>query len=129
MRSTALCLFRLFASWPMFQRDATHSGRVHDASTDGQLLSLSTRALAGSGKNLIAGFIVQGSGSKFSCCAASGPRWPSSSWPIRSPIRRSPLRNFPSGLTARQRQLGLRRRWQQIIAATATVGAFHLPVR
>ena len=118
----------IVASWPMFQRDATHSGRVRDASADGQLLSLSTRALAGSGKNLIAGFIVQGAGSKVLLLRGIGPMLApfGVANPLADPMLT--LKLFPSGSTVDANDnWGSSDFVRQIIAATSDVGAFSLP--
>ena len=117
-----------FARWPMFQRDATHSGRVPDASTAGQLMSLSTRALAGSGKNLIAGFNVQGSGSEVLLLRGIGPAL--AGFLVANPLADPTLtlKNFPSGLTARfNDNWGSAGDASQIMAASKAVGAFSLP--
>jgi outer membrane protein assembly factor BamB len=118
----------IVASWPMFQRNATHSGRVRDASTDGQLLSLSTRALAGSGKNLIAGFIVQGSGSKVLLLRGIGPTL--AQFGVAGPLADPTLtlKIFPSGFI-----VGGNDNWgsagdaRQIVDDSAAVQAFPLP--
>jgi hypothetical protein len=117
-----------FSRWPMFQRDATHSGRVPDAGTAGQLLSLSTRALAGSGKNLIAGFIVQGSGSEVLLLRGIGPAL--AGFLVANPLADPTLtlKMFPSGFTLRANDnWGSEGDGSQIIAATDAVKAFPLP--
>jgi outer membrane protein assembly factor BamB len=121
-------LLSIVASWPMFQRDATHSGRVRDASADGQLLSLSTRALAGSGKNLIAGFIVQGAGSKVLLLRGIGPTL--AQFTVANPLADPTLtlKNFPSGFTVLANDnWGSAGDARQIIDASTAVGAFALP--
>ena len=61
------------SSWPMLNRDATHSGRANAATAGAYLVNLSTRALAGGGANLIAGFVVQGQAAKRYLIRAVGP--------------------------------------------------------
>ena len=48
-----------YSSWPAFRRDIRHTGRALATNTGGQLVNISTRAQAGAGRNLIAGFVVQ----------------------------------------------------------------------
>ncbi|MGH7956450.1 MAG: PQQ-binding-like beta-propeller repeat protein, partial [Opitutaceae bacterium] len=48
-----------YSSWPAFRRDIRHTGRAFQPNTGGQLVNISTRAQAGAGRNLIAGFVVQ----------------------------------------------------------------------
>jgi outer membrane protein assembly factor BamB len=86
-----------FSSWPMLQRDAMHSGRAHDASTDGQFVSLSTRAQVGPGNSLIAGFIVGGSGNKALLLRGIGPSL--TQYRVAAPLADPTLtyNRFPSG--------------------------------
>ena len=116
-----------FASWPMLQREATHSGRVHDASTDGQFLSLATRAQVAPGMNLIAGFIMQGGGSKNLLLRGIGPALTQFgvAIPLADPTLALDL--FPSGFTLRGNDnWGSEDDGSQIIAASAAVQAFPL---
>jgi outer membrane protein assembly factor BamB len=61
------------SSWPAFRRDLRHTARVVRTGTGGQLVNISTRALAGPGRNLIAGFIVQAADQKAFLVRAVGP--------------------------------------------------------
>ena len=118
----------VFASWPMFQREATHSGRAHDASTDGQLISLSTRAQVGPDKNLIAGFTMRGNRSKNLLLRGIGPAL--AQFGVAGPLADPTLalKLYPSGFTLRANDnWGSEGDGQQIIDATAVVGAFLLP--
>jgi outer membrane protein assembly factor BamB len=62
-----------FSSWPAFRRDIRHTGRVPAASTAGRLVNISTRAQAGAGRNLIAGFVVQAPQGRAYLIRAVGP--------------------------------------------------------
>lgn len=62
-----------FASWPMFRRNALHTGQALVTHPDGRLLNLSTRARGGAGSNLIAGFVLQGTDPKYYLLRAVGP--------------------------------------------------------
>jgi outer membrane protein assembly factor BamB len=117
-----------FSSWPMLQRDATHSGRAHDASTDGQLLSLSTRAQVAPGNNLIAGFVVGGSGNKALLLRGIGPSL--TGFRVAAPLADPTLayKSFPSGVT-----LQFNDNWapvddlgNNIVDISKAVGAFAL---
>jgi outer membrane protein assembly factor BamB len=118
-----------FASWPMFQRNATHSGRVHDASTNGQFMSLSTRAQVEPGKNLIAGFVVGGNGNKALLLRGIGPTL--TGFGVANPLADPTLtyNSFPSGFT-----LQFNDNWvpeddvgNNIVDISKAVGAFSLP--
>jgi outer membrane protein assembly factor BamB len=61
------------SSWPAFRRDVRHTGRAVAPSTGGKLVNISTRALAGPGRNLIAGFVVQAADKKAFLVRAVGP--------------------------------------------------------
>lgn len=54
-----------YSSWPAFRRDLKHTGRSVNATGEGQLANISTRARAGAGNTLIAGFFVQGTPASF----------------------------------------------------------------
>ena len=62
-----------YSSWPMFRHDAVHAGVRAATSTGGRLVNLSTRAPAGGGANLIAGFVVTGSAPKNFLLRGIGP--------------------------------------------------------
>jgi outer membrane protein assembly factor BamB len=63
-----------FSSWPMFQHDAAHTGRVTSAlAPGGRLVNLATLAPKGEGANLIMGFVIQGTTSKYYLVRAVGP--------------------------------------------------------
>ena len=47
------------SSWPAFRRDTRHTARVRPTNNGGQLINISSRAQAGGGRNLIAGFVIQ----------------------------------------------------------------------
>lgn len=47
------------SSWPAFRRDIRHTAQAVAHNNGGQLVNLSTRAQAGDGRNLIAGFVAQ----------------------------------------------------------------------
>ena len=61
------------ASWPMLHHDVTHTSRARAATGGAYLVNLSTYAQAGGSANLIAGFVVQGSGTKRFLLRAVGP--------------------------------------------------------
>jgi outer membrane protein assembly factor BamB len=48
----------LYSSWPAFRRDLRHTALGVATNGGGQLVNISTRAQAGAGRNLIAGFVV-----------------------------------------------------------------------
>ena len=62
-----------FSSWSMLHHDALHSGRTRATGGGAYLINLSTRAQAGAGANLIAGFVVRGSAAKKFLLRAVGP--------------------------------------------------------
>lgn len=62
-----------YSNWPMFRRDALHSGWAQPRSRGGRLINLSTLAVAGGTTNLIAGFAIDGSASKHYLIRAVGP--------------------------------------------------------
>jgi hypothetical protein len=62
-----------YASWPMLGQDILHSGRAVVPVRGGRLINLATRGPAGPGTNLIAGFVVQGTGLKPLLIRAVGP--------------------------------------------------------
>lgn len=47
-----------YSGWPGFRRDTRHSAQMVVPNTDAYLVNLSTRAQAGGGRNLIAGFVA-----------------------------------------------------------------------
>lgn len=47
------------SSWPAFRRNLRNTAQAVASNTGGQLVNISTRAQAGGGRNLIAGFVVQ----------------------------------------------------------------------
>ena len=49
-----------YSPWPSFRRDMMHNARMPAATREGQLANIATRARAGGGNHLIAGFVVQG---------------------------------------------------------------------
>ena len=59
--------------WPMFRRDAVRSGQVPAPADGGLLVNLATRAQAGNGVPLIAGFVTKGEGTKHYLVRAIGP--------------------------------------------------------
>lgn len=62
-----------YSSWPMLNREPTHQSRSSDPVTGGRLVNLATRGQAGGGVNLIAGFVLQGTGAKNLLVRAVGP--------------------------------------------------------
>ncbi len=62
-----------FSSWPMFHGDSSHRGAVAPPQGEGRLINLSTRAALSSSTNLIAGFVVRGTTTKFYMVRAVGP--------------------------------------------------------
>lgn len=65
--------FSQYSSWPMFSRDLLHEGLATNPVRGGRLVNLGTRGQAGPGLNLIAGFVLQGAGSKPLLLRAVGP--------------------------------------------------------
>ena len=49
-----------YSSWPAFRRTMSHSGRARAINTGTQLANIATRAQAGEERNLVAGFVVEG---------------------------------------------------------------------
>jgi outer membrane protein assembly factor BamB len=63
-----------YSSWPSFRRDVRRTGLVRAArSPNAQLANIATRALAGGGNNLVAGFVVQGATERTYMIRAVGP--------------------------------------------------------
>jgi outer membrane protein assembly factor BamB len=62
-----------YSSWPAFRRDTRHTAQAVASNSGGQLVNLSTRAQAGGGRNLIAGFVVQASQGRAYLIRAVGP--------------------------------------------------------
>lgn len=62
-----------FSPWPMMRRDARRTARRDPPLTGGRLINLSTRAAIDPEKNLIAGFVVLGSTTKYYLVRAVGP--------------------------------------------------------
>ncbi len=62
-----------YSNWPMFGRDAQHTGFAPTRTTGSRLINLSTLAAVGSATNLIAGFVVQGDTTKHYLIRAVGP--------------------------------------------------------
>ena len=62
-----------YSPWPAFRREMMHSARTPTATREGQLANIATRARAGGGSNLIAGFVVQGSNGTPYLLRAIGP--------------------------------------------------------
>lgn len=61
------------SSWPAFRRDSRRTAQAVAHNTGGQLVNLSTRAQAGGGRYLIAGFVVQSPGGRAYLIRAIGP--------------------------------------------------------
>lgn len=61
-----------FSNWPAFHRDTRHTGQTL-VNAGAQLVNISTRAQAGGGRNLIAGFIVQAPQGRAYLIRAVGP--------------------------------------------------------
>lgn len=63
-----------YSSWPSFRRDVRRTGLGPAARSPGaQLANIATRALAGGGNNLVAGFVVQGATERTYMVRAVGP--------------------------------------------------------
>jgi outer membrane protein assembly factor BamB len=61
------------SSWPAFRRDVRHTAQARASNAAGQLANISTRAQAGGGRNLIAGFVVQSQRGRAYLVRAIGP--------------------------------------------------------
>lgn len=62
------------ASWPMFQHDPAHTGRLLTAPVrGGRLINLATRGVTGPNYNFIGGFVLGGEGAKSILMRAVGP--------------------------------------------------------
>jgi outer membrane protein assembly factor BamB len=61
------------SSWPAFRSDTRHTSRARVTNTGGRLVNISTRAQAGGGRNLIAGFVVQATQGRAYLIRAVGP--------------------------------------------------------
>jgi outer membrane protein assembly factor BamB len=61
------------SSWPGFRRDVQRAGMTRASNADARLLNIATRAQAGGGRPLIAGFVVQGANEKVYLVRAVGP--------------------------------------------------------
>jgi hypothetical protein len=85
-----------YSSWPAFRRDTAHTGRVRATNSGGRLVNLSTRAQAGLGRNLIAGFVVHSpAGGKAYLIRAVGPGLLTTNVGGFMPDPRVTLRVFP----------------------------------
>lgn len=72
LRGNGSPLSRL-SNWPAFRRDEVRTGRSVHASSGGRLLNLSSRGELPAGSALIAGFVLEGSGSKPLLLRGVGP--------------------------------------------------------
>lgn len=119
-----------FSDWPMFRRTAQRSARVTAHPAGGQLLNLSTRALAGPGLNLIPGFVVTGSAAKPFLVRAIGPTL--AEYQIAGPLA-NPSLELHTTIEGRDTVLAQNDNWHtaanapQVLAAAAKTGAFPLP--
>jgi outer membrane protein assembly factor BamB len=62
-----------YSSWPAFRHDIRRTGRLLPSNTGNRLVNISTRAQAGAGRNLIAGFVVQAPAGRAYLVRAVGP--------------------------------------------------------
>lgn len=74
-----------YSSWPMAGRDVSHTARAAKRATDARLVNLSTSGEAGAGKELIVGFVIQGTASKYYLVRAAGPAL--EAFGVPSPLR------------------------------------------
>jgi outer membrane protein assembly factor BamB len=63
----------LYSAWPMFRRDAAHTGRSPVRGTQGRLINLASRAHVNGSAEVIAGFVIRGNTTKFYMIRAVGP--------------------------------------------------------
>lgn len=117
-----------FSAWPMFRRDARHTGRVDPPLTDGRLINLSTRAVIGPEQNLIAGFSMLGSTTKYYLVRAVGPSLVG--FGVNEPLRDPTLTVHSQGAAA---PLSRNNDWEtqlepgpDIVETAQKVGAFPL---
>jgi hypothetical protein len=115
-----------YSSWPMFRRDAAHSGTKPPPSAGGWLVNLSTRAPAGTGANLISGLFVNGAGRKNCLLRGIGPTL--ASFGVASPLADPKLELFTGQVKlAENDNWGSDGDGAEIDRVRASVGAFSLP--
>ncbi|MES2695581.1 MAG: PQQ-binding-like beta-propeller repeat protein [Verrucomicrobiota bacterium] len=118
-----------YSPWPMFRRDAPHRAQSELTGATGQLVNLSTRAEAGGGENLIAGFVVGGSGEKPLLVRAAGPAL--SRFGVTG-VLADPALELHATVDGRGTQLAFNENWSDqgrgpaLSAAAAKTGAFPL---
>ncbi len=119
-----------FSAWPLFRRDPAHTARTPAPLADGRLVNLSTRAAAGAGSTLIAGFVVAGSAPKEFLVRAVGPAL--AAFGIAAPLA-DPLLELHSTVGGQSAPVGLNENWSDhgrgpaLAAAALRTGAFPLP--
>jgi outer membrane protein assembly factor BamB len=119
----------VFSEWPAFRRDAPRRARVVPVPVGGQLVNLSTRALAGPGLNLIPGFVVVGSAAKSFLIRGIGPAL--ADYGISQPLA-NPALELHTRMENQDTILGLNDNWssaanaEQVGLAFARTGAFPL---
>ena len=114
--------------WPMFRRDAVRSGQVPAPADGGLLVNLATRAQAGNGVPLIAGFVTKGEGTKHYLVRAIGPTLEPLG--VAHPLRDPTLVVQPLGsadVLLANDDWGSGNNVAQIMTTAAAVGAFVLP--
>lgn len=119
----------LYSHWPMFRHDTSHSGLATVVPQGGRLVNLSTRAQAGEGKTLIAGFATGGAGAKNYLIRGVGPPL-AELFQAPNPLRDPSLviRSNGSDLTLLANDdWGQAANAAQIRQTFAAVGAFPLP--
>ncbi len=117
-----------FSSWPMFNHDALHTGRVRPTTSGGYLINLSTYAQAGGGANLIAGFVVQGAASKRFLIRAVGPALEQFGVPNWLPDPAVALLQAPAGTgISSNDNWSSEGNFGPVASATFSVGTFQLP--
>lgn len=116
-----------YSPWPMFQHDIVHSGCASLPVAGGQLVNMAARGVAGPGLNLIAGFVVRGSGLKPLLIRAVGPTL--SLLHVNNPM---PDPSLTVHITSSFAPYVNDNWWtnedlQDLVNTTAAVGAFPLP--
>ncbi len=115
-----------YSPWPMFQHDAVHSGSGPDPVNGGQLVNMAARGQAGPGINLIAGFVVQGTGSKPLLIRAVGPTL--SLLGVQNPLPNPSVTvHVTSAFAYVNDDWWTNYNADELVKTTAAVGAFPLP--